>query len=142
MQPPCSGSWEGWSRQRLCTNEVCHHNRPTCANMHSFRMQRMRHSSRVRGNIITNGLSWCLSHSFQRRLKDNLNCWRITVRKQGSWHRRWAIGSKRVKAPSNAQPIEKLSRIFGKGSHYSKRSPRHLSVPDEKWTCLSPWEDH
>jgi predicted ATPase len=43
-----------------------------------------------------------------------------------------AIGIKLVKAPSNAQPMLKRSRIFGKDWRYSMRSPRPLSVSNAR----------
>ena len=109
MQPLCSVSWDGSSKRRLCTNEVCHPKRPTCSNMPSFRMQRMRHSSRVRGNAITNALCRYLRNCFQRRLRHSLNSQRITVRKRVSLPRLLAIGSGAGHQASDRSAIWKLS---------------------------------
>src|SRR5215467_1936615 len=39
-KPLYSVSWDGWSKRRLCTNEVCHHRQPIPLSMHSFEMLR------------------------------------------------------------------------------------------------------
>jgi predicted ATPase len=61
------------------------------------------------------------------------------IRKQGSWHRRLAIGITLVKALSNAQPMWKPSVTSPKGWRYSRHCQKHLSVSNESWTYTLPW---
>ena len=108
-QPPCSGSWAGWSRRRLCTNEVCHHRRPTPLSMRSFRMLPMQSLLKSTRQQYHQRIAQVLEAQFPRPLRHSQNCWRITTRRQGSLHRRWATGSGRASEPATAQPIWKPS---------------------------------
>src|SRR5262245_12873304 len=138
MRQCYSMNWEGSSKRRLCTNEVRHHRQRIPLSTHSFRMLPTRHYYEVQDSTTISGSLRCSKPSFLRRLKDSLNSWRITILKQVSQRKQSPIGITLVKAQPNAQPMWKRLPISGKGSHYSRRSPRHLITSSKTWICTSP----
>jgi hypothetical protein len=54
--PHDSGSWEGSSKRRLCTNAVSPPKRPTCLSTHSFKMQPTNPCYKARGNTTISAL--------------------------------------------------------------------------------------
>src|SRR5215510_14460325 len=133
-------SWVGWSRQRLCTNEVYRPRHIISSNMPSFKMLPTRHYYEVQDRTTTSASPRYWRNSSQRRLKDNLNCWRITILRQFSQRRLLAIGTRLVNEPASIQPMWKLSVTCVKGSHCSRRCLRRLNVPSAKSICTLPWE--
>src|SRR5215475_11518661 len=91
-KPPCSVSWEGSSKRKLCTNEVCHPKRPIALSTHSFRMQPRNLCSKAHGNTTISVLPKCSNLSFLRLLRHSRNFWHITTLKQGSQSKQSIIG--------------------------------------------------
>ena len=142
--PPYSGSWDGWSRRRLCTNAVCHHKRPIPLSMPSFRMLRMQSLLKSTRQHYHQRIAQVLEAQFPETAEAQPELLAHHYTEAGLTSRLSSIGIKLDKEPSSAQPMWKPALTFAKGwsaqdvARDTRGRPARTGLADHLGPCCVP----